>query len=440
MIKLRIFVIFSLSLAILFNIVHRLTKDDIQKELASLKFVMPDAEVFSKKEGNPPHYKAYKDRLIGICYATTDIVPEERGYSGPIKMMVGIDLSGKITGIEVLSHTETPSYVYALSEPWFKEQFKGKDIRDKLRIGDDLDGITRATITSEAVSRAVKKSAAKIATSILNIKIPQEEVIVPSLPLKDLLLLSGLFIIGVVGLFIRKKVVRYIVLLLAILYIGIIKNSLVSVINFANLFLLKFPVFTFNLFWYYFMCLAIISLFIFGLFYCGWLCPFGAMTEFLYRILYRKTARDKDRINIRVKTKGIKYIILWIAILIALVMNNVAVAANLEPFVILFGRTGNFMLWSFVFITLLFCLFEERFWCRYFCPAGAGMGLLSALSLFKIRSNKDCIQCGSCVKACPMLAIDDDVHTSIKIDYKECILCNECILVCPKGSLAFKIK
>lgn len=439
-IKIYSIVISSLIIAIAINIAIRLAPKDTKKELASLKSVMPEALIFSKKEQKPlPHYKAYRDtsispqsELIGVCFVTTDIVPEEKGYSGTIKIMVGMDNSGNITGIEVLSHTETPSYTYALAEPWFKDQFKGKSVRSKLKMGEDLDGITRATITSEAVSRAVKKGSVKVARAVLNLKIPEEKIAAPSFPFRDLLILSGFLVAGTIGLFSRKAVIRDVILIFAIGYVGIMKNSLISVVHFANLFLLKFPVFTFNIFWYLFVGFVVVELFIFGMFYCGWLCPFGAMEEFLKKFVpfgldVSKTASFR--------AKRAKYMILWLAICIALIMNNVAVAANLEPFVILFGRKGNLILWSFVAITLLFASFEERFFCRYLCPAGAGMGLISLFSLFKVRKNEGCVQCGKCVKVCPMKAINEDINKCISIDYKECILCNRCINACPKGTL-----
>lgn len=435
----KILAVSLLLIAILVNIAVRLSPKDIKKEMASLKSVMPEASVFSNKETNPlPHYKAYKDtsEILGACFVTTDIVTNERGYSGPIKIMVGMDKSGDITGIEILSHTETPSYTYALTEPWFKEQFKGKNVRSKLRMGEDLDGITRATITSEAVSRAVKKSSTKIAQAVLNLKIPEEKAVAPPFPLKDLLIVSGFFIAGAVGLFSRKSIIRYAILILAIGYVGIMKNSLISVVNFANLFLLRLPVFTFNIFWYIFIGFVVAGLFVFGMFYCGWLCPFGAIEEFLKKLTPFKLEVSKIA---SFRAKKAKYIILWLAICLALTMNNVAVAANLEPFVILFGRKGNLILWSFVAITLIFASFEERFFCRYLCPAGAGMGLISLFSLFKIRQNSGCIQCGGCVRVCPMKAIDEDITKCIRIDYKECIVCNRCINVCPKGTLNYAI-
>jgi hypothetical protein len=66
-----------------------------------LEQLFPDAESFSEKEGSPPHFKAYgpKDadgqgELLGVAYWTTELEPLERGFDGPIKMLVGMDTTG----------------------------------------------------------------------------------------------------------------------------------------------------------------------------------------------------------------------------------------------------------------------------------------------------------------------------------------------------------
>ncbi len=58
-----------------------------------LKGVIPEATSSSHTLQYPPHYRLYKaNELIGIAYLTTDVVPEEKGYAGPIEILVGLDL------------------------------------------------------------------------------------------------------------------------------------------------------------------------------------------------------------------------------------------------------------------------------------------------------------------------------------------------------------
>ena len=80
-----------------------------EEDIALLKRVMPDADSFSEKSGEPPVYRAYVgseqegDReLVGYLFETPDYPPEEIGYAAPIEVLVGMDLEGILSGIEIL--------------------------------------------------------------------------------------------------------------------------------------------------------------------------------------------------------------------------------------------------------------------------------------------------------------------------------------------------
>jgi NosR/NirI family nitrous oxide reductase transcriptional regulator len=140
---------------------------------AQLEQLFPQAATFSVKSGNPPHYKAFgapgaggKPELLGYAYWTTELEPLERGYDGPIKILVGIDTSGVITGILVTENHEPYGY-FSVDLPEFAEQFKGKSVRDRFQEGADIDAITRATISVTSASRAVRNSSRRIARAYL---------------------------------------------------------------------------------------------------------------------------------------------------------------------------------------------------------------------------------------------------------------------------------
>lgn len=138
-----------------------------------LRYLFPEAASFSDKQGSPPHYEAYgpavdghSPELLGLAFWTTELDPLERGYDGPIKMLVGMDTQGKLTRIIVTEHHEPYGY-FSIERPKFADQFEGKDIRDPFRIGQDIDGISRATISVRSASRAVRNSARRAATAYL---------------------------------------------------------------------------------------------------------------------------------------------------------------------------------------------------------------------------------------------------------------------------------
>jgi NosR/NirI family nitrous oxide reductase transcriptional regulator len=138
---------------------------------ARLKGLFPAATTFSPKEGDPPHYTAYSEaggtkNILGYAYWTTDLDPLERGYDGPIVMLVGMDLKGILTGLVVVEHHE-PYGNFSVEPPAFAAQFKGKDVRDAFKVGADIDAVSRATISVTSASRAVRNSSRRIARALL---------------------------------------------------------------------------------------------------------------------------------------------------------------------------------------------------------------------------------------------------------------------------------
>ena len=138
-----------------------------------LAYLFPDAATFTEKQGSPPHYKAYgpvvdggEPELLGLVFWTTELDPLERGYDGPIQMLVGMDTRGILTRIIVTNHREPYGY-FSVELPEFAAQFEGKDIRDRFRYGEDIDAISRATITVTSASRAVRNSARRAARAHL---------------------------------------------------------------------------------------------------------------------------------------------------------------------------------------------------------------------------------------------------------------------------------
>lgn len=145
-------------------------KRELEEQLA---YLFPEAATFSAKEGTPPHYEAFgkaepgsEPPLLGLAFWTTELDPLERGYDGPIKILVGMDTSGILARIIVTDHREPYGY-FSVETPEFAEQFVGKDIRDRFRYGDDIDSVSRATISVTSASRAIRNSARRAATTYL---------------------------------------------------------------------------------------------------------------------------------------------------------------------------------------------------------------------------------------------------------------------------------
>jgi len=126
----------------------------------ALKEVLGGVDEYNQKSiDGRDYYEGYKVGEVA-GYA---IFVEGDGYAGPISLLVGIDKKATITGIAVLSHGETPGLGakctevrYGEKEPWFLEQFKGK-FAPTLEL-KDIDAITGATITSDAIVKSVRET------------------------------------------------------------------------------------------------------------------------------------------------------------------------------------------------------------------------------------------------------------------------------------------
>jgi transcriptional regulator of nitric oxide reductase len=140
---------------------------------SQLKKLFPAAASFSPKSGTPAHYKALgpaaagqEGELLGLAYWTTELEPLERGFDGPIKMLVGLNTAGEITGVIVTDHREPYGY-FSVDLPDWPKQFEGKSVRDAFKVGADVDAISRATITVQSASRAIRNASRKIARAHL---------------------------------------------------------------------------------------------------------------------------------------------------------------------------------------------------------------------------------------------------------------------------------
>lgn len=97
-----------------------------------------------------------KQRKIGYAFRVSP-----RGYGGAIDMVVGIDTKGRVAGVKILSMKETPGLGMKASESRFLKQFTGKTLGSPLKAKKDIDAITGATITSQAVADGVKQALTK---------------------------------------------------------------------------------------------------------------------------------------------------------------------------------------------------------------------------------------------------------------------------------------
>jgi len=425
-------------LALLLNplIFHKPSKGG---EEAFLKELFPNATSFSSKRGDPLHYTAFKgSSSVGYCFVTTDIVPEERGYAGAIKALACMDRKGVITGVKVLEHKETPAYAHKIEEPIFLDQFRGKNVRDPFVIGKDLDGIARASVSCDAVAGSIRKSARIVSRAYLGISVEEKKGISGEGLLKPAAVLL-VFSIAFLGLYWRKarnlrQIVRWVSLFASLVGLGFLLHSYISINTIVNLILLHVPPLS-TLSWYLLVGGTIITTLLYGRLYCGWVCPFGAGLEIIEE--FGKAAMPKPATKIpKSRAVLVKFIVLWLGVTGFAFTDNLKIL-GFEPFSSLFMLSPlNRAALALLLLALGGSLLVPRFWCRFLCPVGAGLSLLSAWSPWRLRSNNLCDACGDCIEVCPTKACSLSSAKKIVIfDPKECIQCNACSRACPCNAI-----
>ena len=93
-----------------------------------------------------------------------------QGYDDVISYNLALDCEGVILGIRIVEHSETQGVGDVIEKPEFQDQFMGKSCRDPLRIGDDVDTVSGATISTEAMIESLRRLLAAVAESVLNLE------------------------------------------------------------------------------------------------------------------------------------------------------------------------------------------------------------------------------------------------------------------------------
>ena len=208
-----------------------------------------------------------------------------------------------------------------------------------------------------------------------------------------------------------------------------------------------------------------------GRFFCSYVCPLGAILDLLDPLFFRRLKRR--RLDADTRLRNIKYVVLFVIVAAALAGSSLVYL--LDP-ISLLTRTYTLTLFP-LFVGLVnlaldairpvaesmrwmglatlsyaqpvfyeslvtFLIFAgiialgrlaPRFWCRYLCPLGALLSLVSPLGRVRRTVGPECPACGACQKTCPMGAAVDDGGTRLA----ECIQCRTCVAACPKDVITF---
>jgi polyferredoxin len=172
--------------------------------------------------------------------------------------------------------------------------------------------------------------------------------------------------------------------------------------------------------------------------FCSWLCPIGTLSESLWMLGQKLFGR-----NLRVTKwldyplRSLKYLLLFyfvysiwqmdIPALKTFIYSPYNKVADIKMY-LFFANISSFALWT-ILVLMFLSVVIKNFWCRYLCPYGGLLGIVSFLGPLKITRNvSTCTDCGLCTKACPS---NIKVHTVNRVWSDECMSCLQCVEVCP---------
>jgi len=438
----------------------------LQDHFSVIKNFFPDAKTIGALEGDPLSAEVSNgSRVLGYVYYTDDII-KMPAYSGkPISTLVGFDVNGKITGLKIVHHEE-PILVIGISDAdlqGFINQYSNKYVNDKIKIGgrdrdgyQTIDAISGATITVMVLNATINQSMRKVANArgllsadgkivLLQEAFDTEPVWVyvwREKVFQIVILMIGLTVLMLIlimqdWLAKHPKFLIYLrtgFLVYTVVFIGwysLAQLSIVNVLTFISSFVHGFSWDNYLIDPIMFLLWGFVAVTILlwgrGV-YCGWLCPFGAMQELVFRVgEYFKLPTFEFPEMVHERLWAIKYIILLA--LFAVSMQSLVMAeqlAEVEPFktaiTLHFAREWSYVLYAGGL--LIISAFNRKFFCRYICPLGAALTFPSKFRIFEwLRRYKECGRpCQICRHECEVRAI----RSTGEINANECHYCLDC--------------
>lgn len=259
----------------------------------------------------------------------------------------------------------------------------------------------------------------------------------------DIALTTGLIGFALFSFARRSRPLKYATLVMTVAYLGVTKGTMISVTDLfrfvdagravaaipgeqfsasavGSAVASAFPEFKRGIAWYIFAGFTLVSTVVWGRFYCGRICAYGALTQLLDAVM-PKALRREPPAWLEKKAGYIKFALLASVLLYFGITHDMFVYRYVEPFW-LFTGLGNVVMWTMLGVLLLATLVVRNLYCRFLCPVGAALGVISRMTtLAPIKRWSECKSCKICEKACEWGAIQGP-----KIVQTECVRCDDC--------------
>lgn len=366
----RIFRILAMILAFAaaFFVLHKPAEpqtDDCSLDKEAAKQIFKTAETF-EKTGVECVFDVSdaSGKILGkVLYAKPDET-SIAGFGGNLRVVAGISPDGKIAGIELGENYESYGFIERVREEGFFKKWNGLTVEEAAKA--DVDTISGATMSTRAIKSMVALNLSKYSGT---------ETASNSEDPTPLWLKIAVFVIlaySLFAFFFPQKTAKFRIfhLALLVLVLGFIGGSALSFESFRNWIISG----NIALVPAVILALALLLPIISGRnFYCSFLCPFGAFQELLGRIPLPKKSFSPKFMKVVSVFKALLLIFLYAAMISGLFTDFTV----FEPFSAFKFEAAALPSLIIAAVFLIISLFISRPWCRFFCPTGTLLSLLT---------------------------------------------------------------
>lgn len=337
---------------------------------ALLKAQMPEVEL-SRSLANKELPVVYRTQSDGVESPDAVVMSEGVGYGGAL--VIGIkarrtDEGANLNEVLMLGHKETPSFMERLNQKRFFEQFAGKSVIDNYILGDDIDAVSGATVSSAGFTAAIRDAVHLGATQHLNLPVTWQQ---PGWHIgSNELILFALFALAFFGVYRRDKWAKYartIVMIGTLVFVGFYANASLNLGNIASIFMGYIPAPKQHPMWWIMMVGTLGSIVFLGRnIYCHQICPFMVVQDLLQKL---SGVKFRIKPEIQRKSRTLIFFLSWLALMLIFLSTHPALGSY-EPFAMMFSLEGLGIQWYILPAALVGSMFVPKFWCRLFCPVG----------------------------------------------------------------------
>ncbi len=337
------------------------SSDDSAHLLPPVQRIFPQAASFQpcvNEQGWSIVFDAEKNSLGRIIF--TNPFVQEQGYGGAVHLGIGASLDGRIVGVSLADHHETPDVVDFLEGKKFFASWNGLDVTQAL--GKKVDAVTGATRTTQAIINAFQKRLALLSRDDAFASLSAPGLV---FSWKYLLALAALMFSLLT--FFRTSTPRswrLVLLISNVMILGFLTAQMLTLSLLDGWISQGIP--WRDITFWIFVITVVMALWRNKNFYCTHVCPYGSFQEILGQL------QKKKIVVTSCQAQALRWLkVGYLFVIVGLILGGVGVRLHFfEPF---FAFTMTHVPWVTLGIFILFLfvsVFSPRFWCQFICPTG----------------------------------------------------------------------